>query len=180
MQEHSPTHPTGKRLLPYQAALHFDNAIWFPMTASITRFLKVPTRRKILLVEAAFALVLGRVLTLFPMRIHTRFLGAERGETPRTLVSGQLETARRIGSAVERSAMAVPFKALCIEQTLAASLMLRIRGVPTTAYIGVHRDPVQRVADPRGYNAHAWLRAGDEVVIGGPDVSDYVPLAMFA
>lgn len=123
---------------------------------------------------------LGRLLTLFPMRIHTRVLGHERHETSHALSSGQPETARRVGSAVQRAAMIVPFKGMCIEQTLAASLMMRLRRVPTTAYIGVHRDPTQRTADPRGFNAHSWLRAGGNVIVGGPDVSDYVPLVMFA
>jgi len=124
-------------------------------------------------------LTLARILTLFPMRIYSRACGTPSREAPRDLPPGQIETARYLASAVRRMAGVVPFKAVCIEQTIAARLMLRLRGVPATACIGVHRDPAQRI-DPRGYNSHAWLRVGDRVVIGGPDVSGYVPLATFA
>ena len=123
-------------------------------------------------------LALARILTLFPMRIYSRACGTARRETPRDPPQEQIETARRLACDVHRAAVVVPFKAVCIEQTIAARLMLRLRGVPATTYIGVHRDPAQRI-DPRGYNSHAWLRIGDRVVIGGPDVSGYVPLAMF-
>lgn len=74
----------------------------------------------------------------------------------------------------------MPFKAVCLEQALAASMILRLRGIPTTAYIGVHRNRVQRGADPLGFDGHAWLRAGTVIVIGGPDVSDYLPIAHFS
>lgn len=150
------------------------------MTSAAHRLWRTPLRRKALLVEATVALMIARGLTLLPMRFHTRVCGHRQRETPPSLPPDQIETARRVASAVKRASEVVPVKAVCIEQTLAASVLLRLRGVPTTAYIGVHKDPAQRAADPRGHNAHAWLRAGDQVVIGGPDVSAYAPLATFA
>lgn len=133
-----------------------------------------------MLAEAALALMASRLLTFFPMRIQARALGHANCETPQSLCSEQIKVALGVGSAVQRAAQVVPFKAVCIEQTLAASMILRVRGVPATAYFGVHRDPDQRLSDPRGFNAHAWLRAGALVIIGGPDVSDYIPLSYFA
>lgn len=146
----------------------------------VRRFLHAPKERKAILIEAAVAIAFARGLTLLPIHVYTRAFGRERRKSPLALPSQQVGTARRVGSAVQRAATVVPFKAVCIEQALAASLMLRLRGVASTAYLGVHRDPTQRQVDPRGFNAHAWLRVGEKIVVGGPDVAEYVPLAMFA
>lgn len=127
---------------------------------------------------AMLGLAIARLATLLPMRVHMKLCGARQREAA-GLMPGQIRRAERVAYVVRRAARLVPFKAVCIEQTIAASLILRCLGVPATAYIGVHRDPAARL-DPAGYNAHAWLRAGDRVVIGGPDVSDFVPLAWFA
>ncbi|WP_085635209.1 lasso peptide biosynthesis B2 protein [Marivita geojedonensis] len=150
------------------------------MMTATRRFLRTPRHRKALLIEAAAALLLGRFLTLFPMRLHTRVLGLPMRETSLFLPIAQIGVAMRVSSAVQRASMVVPFKAVCIEQTLATRLLLKRRGIPTTAYFGVHRDAEKRTSDPDGFNAHAWLRAGERVIIGGPDVSEYLPLAKFA
>ena len=49
--------------------------------------------------------------------------------------------------------------------------MLRRRGIPSTLYLGMTRDPVA---------AHAWLRVGDTNVTGGRDVERYAVVASFA
>ncbi|MDU8913529.1 lasso peptide biosynthesis B2 protein [Aestuariicoccus sp. MJ-SS9] len=151
------------------------------MLSSVRSFLRAPAYRKAQLIEAGLCLALARLLTLLPMRTYTRLCGDARlkSDFPRELSPKQSQAARQVGSAVQRAATVVPFKALCMEQTLAARVMLRLRGVPGTVYIGVHRDPGQRTEDPKGFNAHAWLQTGEIIVVGGPDVSDYVPLAVF-
>lgn len=150
------------------------------MQRTDSRLLIAPIQRKAMVAEAMAALALGRILTSLPMRIHVRVFGRAERATPLLLRPEQIEIAIRVGSAVQRAAQVVPFKAVCIEQTLAAHMILRSRAVPTTAYLGVRRDPDKRAPDPDGFNAHTWLRAGDEIIIGGPDVSDYVPLAHFS
>ncbi|SDK67274.1 Transglutaminase-like superfamily protein [Aliiruegeria lutimaris] len=151
------------------------------MLAMVTSFLRAPTARKLRLLEASVALSIARILTCLPMRFYSRICGIPQKDTDTLFDAShaQIETARVVGSAVQRAAAVVPFKALCMEQAIAARIMLRLRAVPGTVYIGVHRDPVQRVSHPSGANAHAWLEVGETIVVGGPDVFDYVPLAAF-
>ena len=145
----------------------------------LARILRTPINRKAALLEAAAVLMLARLLKMVPMRIYLQACGGAMWDVDRALLPDQQHTACEVGKLVRRVARTLPFKAVCIEQTIAASLMLRWRDIPATAYIGVHRAPELRVANPRGYNAHAWLKVGSHVIIGGPDVSDFVPLAKF-
>jgi hypothetical protein len=48
--------------------------------------------------------------------------------------------------------------------------MLRRRGIRSTLYLGVARDPI---------TAHAWLRVGALNVTGGQDVARYAVVASF-
>ncbi|KHQ50145.1 lasso peptide biosynthesis B2 protein [Mameliella alba] len=136
-------------------------------------------RHNLRLLEAMLMLAIAHVIAARPMKKQALALGKYGCETPTKLDPAHLGRARRITSAVIAVAKISP-RSVCIQQTIAAQLSLRLRGLPATAYIGVHRNPAQRSADPRGYNAHVWLRVGDRVLIGGPRVSMYVPLASFA
>lgn len=145
------------------------------LASAISKLSRASWRRKRHLAEAVIVLIGSRFLTLFPMRIYTRACGTRWDLEP---TEAHIMRGKEVASAVKRAAGVVPFKSVCIEQTIATSLMLRIRGVPATAHIGVNRDPDRRV-DALGYNSHAWLNVGDRVVIGGPDVSAFVSLAHF-
>jgi len=61
---------------------------------------------------------------------------------------------------------------MCFPQALAATLMLRRRGIRSTLYLGVdpHRD----------LDAHAWVRVGGLIVTGGPDEARFVVVSTFA
>ena len=138
-------------------------------------------------------LLLARLVTLAPVRWHLRALGrrgpvagpAAAGATAlparARLAPGTPERARvrAVGLAIAGAAKGLPFDTVCIHHAIAARLALGVRGIEATAFIGVHRDASRRDTDPRGHNAHAWLDAGGLLVTGGPDVSDYVPLAAF-
>jgi hypothetical protein len=77
----------------------------------------------------------------------------------------------RVAWAIGAAAGRVPWRAGCLEQAIAAKAMLRRRGIASTLYLGVTRDPV---------GAHAWLRVGDVNVTGGRDVARYAVVASFA
>jgi hypothetical protein len=124
-------------------------------------------------------LAIARVATCFKMSVYTRLLGSEGRERCAALPSEEKLVALNCSVAVSRAARKTPFKTVCIEQTIAASLMLRRRRIATTAYIGVLRDPKHRARATETFNAHAWLQAGNDVVVGGPDVATYVPLVRF-
>lgn len=75
----------------------------------------------------------------------------------------------RVAFAIPRAAARVPWRSDCLVQALAARRWLERRGIGSRLRIGVRKDQSASLA------AHAWLRAGDRIVVGG-DVADFTPL----
>lgn len=148
------------------------------LRSSFGAFLKAPSARRRLVLEAVVELALARLLTLMPARVYTRALGrvaAAGEESP----AGCPPVAGEIGRMVERVAAAIPLRARCLEQAIAARRMLRRRGLPATVCLGVNREASAR-ADPRaGEAAHAWVSVGREVVAGDADLARFAVVARF-
>jgi len=66
----------------------------------------------------------------------------------------------------------LPGAGTCLTQALAAHVLLRRQGYPTLLHIGVLRGEEGRL------EAHAWLKSGDKVVIGGGELERYTVLAL--
>lgn len=66
----------------------------------------------------------------------------------------------RLAWAVKMAAYLVPF-ASCLTQAQACQILLARQGWDSTLFLGVRRTPAGKV------EAHAWLRCGDNVVVGG-------------
>jgi len=65
-----------------------------------------------------------------------------------------------------------PVSLVCFPQCLAASEMLRRRGIASRLHYGVARDGDKLVT-------HTWLEAGGEIVIGGEVAAEYSTLAVY-
>jgi Transglutaminase-like superfamily len=104
-----------------------------------------------------------------PFRTIAPRLGIARAESPATGVADP--GSGRVGRAVAAAAWRTPWRSACLEQAIAAQAMLRRRGIESTLYLGVAKDPVV---------AHAWLRVGAVNVTGGEDVDRYAVVASFA
>jgi Transglutaminase-like superfamily len=63
--------------------------------------------------------------------------------------------------------------AVCLPQAVAGHWMLRRRGVASVVCFGAGRDP------NGGLGAHAWLKASDQVVLGGKAMAGFTPVAEF-
>jgi hypothetical protein len=120
--------------------------------------------------EAIAYLALARVVVVvLPFRVLARRLGVRHAETPE--IAGVHPASRRVAWAIAAAARRAPWRTECLEQAIAAKAMLRRRGIESTLYLGMARDPVE---------AHAWLRVGDLNVTGGRDVARYAVVASFA
>jgi hypothetical protein len=82
---------------------------------------------------------------------------------------------RRIGWAIGAVSRRAPWRCKCLEQAVAAKMMLRTRGIASTLYLGVARDPAGT-----SVQAHAWLRCGSYYVTGGEDRERYAVVSTFA
>lgn len=132
------------------------------MWNDLKHFLRIPFARKRLLFEALVCLATARLaMACVPFRRIAAWLGTAGAESPASVTPEQAQAADAVGSAVSALARRVPWDGRCLAQALAATAMLRRRGVDGTVSFGV------REGEPAGFEAHAWLRVGSRVVTGG-------------
>jgi|SRR5271169_4960500 len=79
----------------------------------------------------------------------------------------------RVRQAVMTAARNVPWNAVCLPQAIAAKAMLTRRGCRSSLHLGADLNAQGKLT------AHAWLVAGDTVVVGAAGISCVTPLARF-
>ena len=133
--------------------------------------------QRLLLVEAAIHLARARLrIRNTPFAQVAAALGrlvppdAVGAATPR---QAQHDIARDIGWAVRTVAPLVPFRAMCLEQSIAAQTMLRRRAIPSVLHLGVDRTDLKMKA------AHAWLSAGPICLTGYPLAPTMTAIGVF-
>lgn len=109
---------------------------------------------------------------MLPFR-HIGLFAARPIRRPELSHQARREMVRRIRWAIITTAARVPWRALCFQQSLAAQIMLRRRGVPSVLYYGAAQD------DRSGLFAHVWVRDRDTDIIGGEIASRFSILATF-
>lgn len=150
------------------------------MRSKLVTFAKMAPSRRALVMEAAATLAVARVwLMVSPFRVVAAHLGTPAlpgADVTGDLASDQLHAVREIRWAMRLASKRVPFRALCLQQAVAAKLMLGRRGIPATVTFGLapHDDPHEKL------RAHAWVTSGRVGVSGFPVDEDLVPVARFA
>jgi len=139
-----------------------------PLSKLVT-LLRIGHGGRLLVAEAVLRLAMARLsLALFPFRRVVRRLGRLMSpDDARARGSGEageaiVSAACQIGWAIRAVAPSMPFKALCLQQALAAHAMLRRRGIAAPVHFGVVRD------EPDRFEAHAWLEVAGVEVTGYP------------
>jgi hypothetical protein len=142
----------------------------------LKRVLRLSVADKVLLLEALVLLALARMaVLLLPFRWVARALGKPKLQTPEERqVSANVGRIRRVSAVVHKTSRNVPWTSKCLDQALAAKIMLARRGIPTTIYFGVNNDEQGNLA------AHAWLRCGTLYVTGGATRRNYAVIHTFA
>ncbi|MDB5440170.1 MAG: hypothetical protein JWM33_2597 [Caulobacteraceae bacterium] len=135
--------------------------------------------QRALMVEALLWLALARLLLLVtPFRLVAGHLGAiappheARARGPQG--GAEAQRAKAIGWAIRRAAANAPFKAACLQQAIAAKMMLRRRGIPSALHLGF----ITRMTD-QARRPHAWLHAAGAPITGYPLAVDVVELVCF-
>ncbi len=149
------------------------------MLRRLRNFILLPWGRKRLLLEAGRALVSSWwTVRRRPFRAYAATLGqAHRGEfvdTPAFDIAPQpLGQARW---ALQRVNKLAGGRFTCLMLAIAGKRMLNRRGVANTVVLGVRPDKGDG-DDPFG--AHAWLRAGQYVVVGLEERAGHIPVASY-
>jgi hypothetical protein len=139
------------------------------------RYTKFPRTQKLLLCEALIALATARVaMACLPFKWIAAWLGTPGVETPDIVAPDQILIAKEISWAVSRLAPRVPWDGRCLAQALAATGMLRRRGLEGTVSFGAGRNSSAK------FGAHAWLRVGSVLVTGAPEHEQFKAFTTFA
>lgn len=133
-----------------------------------------PLAQQAAIVEALASLGAARLALLVGgFRRLARFLGTEGQVAPHPPAAAE-PIGRLVALAVDAAARHAPWECRCFAQALAATAMLRRRGLPCTTYFGVARDEDQQ------FQAHAWVRCGAEFVAGGLGHERFAVVATYA
>ena len=84
-------------------------------------------------------------------------------------------TSTRIAWAVCVVGERTPWQSSCLARALAATVMLRGRGIPSSMTLGVAKS-----SDGAGLDAHAWLTSGGLIVTGAGGHEKYQVIARYA
>ncbi len=130
---------------------------------------------RILLLEAWLHLGAARLaLQVLPFRLISRHLGPQLGavDLPASREVVPVE-AHRVTRAVGIVSRHTPWESTCLAQAMAGKIMLERRAVPSRLYLGTRKDGAGNLV------AHAWLRVGNAIVLGGGERGTFTVLAAF-
>ena len=139
----------------------------------LRKFWRLSWQDRLLLVETILSLAsAGIVIAVLPFR-YVGLLAARPIRRLTLLGQARVYEVGRVRWAIITIAARLPWRALCFQQSLAAQLMLRRRGISSVLYYGAAQD------DRSGLCAHVWVRDGNVDVIGGEIACRFAILATF-
>lgn len=144
--------------------------------SKLSAFLALDWRYRILVIESFALLGISRIAVLaLPFRWIASRLGTHMAETSieSDLSLEEVQALKRVTWAVRRIRHYTPWNSNCLAQALAAKTMLARRGINSTIYFGVMKNKEEMLA-------HAWLRSGKVIVIGGKEMKMYTVVGTFA
>lgn len=145
------------------------------MWSDLKRYGRTTRAQRRLLWEAIAALAMARIaLACVPFSRIAAWLGTSGAESPAVVTAEHAQAAEAVGWAVSALARRVPWDGRCFAQALAATAMLRRRGVDGTVSFGVCEGAAS------GFEAHAWLRVGARMVTGGAGYERFKAFTTFA
>jgi len=135
----------------------------------IRKFARLSLRERCLLIRTATVLGLMRMgLWLFSFR---KLVALVRRNRPRARPA-EAASPDRIGWAIRVASRYVP-GSTCLVQALTGLVLLEGAGLPAHLYIGVARN------DESPLQAHAWVKSQGDVIVGGHELHQYVPLLVW-
>lgn len=125
---------------------------------TLYKFFSTPTEEKVLFFKAVFWLIAAKIFFKYIVLRKNKNEKYEQSLTPE-----QIQTIKTITIAVKRASYRMPWKNKCLVEAITAKYMLKTYHIPTTLYLGLKKSNGAKT----GLIAHAWLKHGDFVIIGG-------------
>lgn len=138
------------------------------------KFFKKSPKEQRLYCEVIFWLGVSRLaILILPFKRLVSFLGQHMAESDKTLTSESQKTTRLIASRISTMSLYLPWECKCLVQAVSGKILLDKRQICSTLYIGVAKD------DKGELLAHAWLRAGDTIILGGGGLERFAVVSTF-
>ncbi len=136
----------------------------------------MPIEDKALFFEALFFLHISKLaILIFPLKKLAPYMGELKGLARDQLREDEKKKSLQIRYAISRAQKAVIWKSVCLDQALAAHLMLARKRIPFSICFGVVNNPEQNTA----LKGHAWIICGGKILVGGQRSKQYAEAARF-
>lgn len=127
---------------------------------------------QILYLETMFWLGISRLaILILPFRWIAPHLGTHMASSDE---NGNKETAISVSRAILTMSWHLPWECKCLVQAISGKMMLSQRKISSTLYLGVAKK------EDGDLNAHAWLRVGDIIILGGGGLERFAVVSTFA
>lgn len=139
-----------------------------------TKYFRKPFAEQALYLEATLWLGMSRLAVLIlPFRWITPFLGTHMAISDEHHAAAGRETEISVSRAILTMSRHLPWECKCLAQSISGKMMLRRRQIPSTLYLGVTKK------EDGDLNAHAWLRVGDIIILGGGGLERFAVVSTF-
>lgn len=147
------------------------------MIRKIKLFWELPTRAKMLFIEAWFLLGLMKVLikTVSFKRLTRSLRQSSTDVELSTLNDDQAAVAVQVSEIIGRAANNTPWESACLVQSLTAHRMLKKRGIPGVFYLGVMKDK----GNDKDVRGHAWSQCDETIITGAKGHEDYTVVSVY-
>jgi len=113
------------------------------------------------------------IVLFFPMRWYAKILGIEHAVSSEDTIINVNHIVFKISRAMIRCRKLLPWKPNCLVEAITAKIILNLRGINSTLYLGVNKENGDM-------KAHAWLRCGTIYVTGKRGMGEFMVVSTFA
>lgn len=126
--------------------------------------------------EIFILLAFFRFMILFlPFKHLAPFLGEQNHSNMEQELPKEWNWVRAMARYIERMSEIVPWKSECLVQAATGKLLLRRKNIGCTVFLGVKKGK-----ENKELKAHAWLKVGPEIILGGENAHQYVVVSTFS
>lgn len=112
-------------------------------------------------------------ILIIPFNYLKKGLGIPKQESSFESSEKQLEVAKQVRCLVLQVCHHTPWESKCLVRAILSAHLLKRKGMESTLYLGVNKNVAGDI------QAHAWLRVGEMIIMGGENKNDFVEVARF-
>lgn len=144
-------------------------------TSPFLIFWKKPLREKVFLFRIFWMLCITKFVNfILPFKAYSRFLGQINSESSKNPKNIDWEYVDRVANSIRNISKVSPFHFKCLIQASVGKYFIAQESMESTLYFGVKKDESQNL------KAHAWLRVGTKIVLGGEIADQYNVVSMYS